>query len=281
MFGGGAGAEAGRVLKEFDGKHPAINSLYNPQTTDEQIAACFAPLQKLESLRPRIKGAGNLERFDYWLHQIRATRDRAHTWVLAERLAAKIVEANAVKDPTEKGRFAREQVLPLRLAVARSHEETIAAFVNAAKSPGEAGVIAHIEYGVRDRLVSAHDGALKEMLGEPLPPEAAVSATYEGMPRIFVSARRTQMNAHEPQELRAFVLSSPKPAGVSLHWRTLGGTTFETVPATHRARQAYRVNLPAQAPGTVEYYLEASLENGQRVRWPATAPAINQTVIAW
>ena len=281
MFGGDAGAEAGRMLKEFDGKHPAINSLYNSKTTDEQISACFAPLQKLESLRPGIKGAGNLERFDYWINQIRATRARAQTWVLAERLGARIVEAKAVKDPKEKSRFVREQVLPLRLAVVRNHEETIAAFVNGTKSPGEVGVITHIEYGVRDRLVSTHDAAIKEMLGEPLPPEAAVSTAYRGTPRIFVSARRTQMIAREPQEIRAFVLSSPKCTGVSLHWRVLGGGKFKTVTATSRARQAYRVNLPAPAQNTVEYYLEAALDNGERVRWPATAPAINQTVIAW
>ena len=281
MFGGDAGAEAGRILKEFDGKHPAINSLYNSKTTDEQISACFAPLQKMESLRPSVKGAGNLERFDYWLNQIRATRARAQTWVLAERLSARIVEANAVKEPKERTRFVREQLLPLRLAVARSHEETIAAFLNGTKSPGEVGVITHIGTVVRDRLVSAHDAAIKEMLGEPLPSEAAVSTAYRGTPRIFVSAKRTQMIAREPQEIRAFVLSSPKSTGVSLHWRVLGGSKFKTLAATNRARQAYRVNLPAQARNTVEYYLEASLDNGERVRWPATAPAINQTVIAW
>lgn len=281
MFGSSAGGEAGRILKEFDGKHPAINSLYNSKTTDERIAACFAPLQRMESLRPRIKGAGNLERFDYWIHQIRATRARARTWVLAERLTAKLAEANAVEDPKDRSRFAREHVLPLRLAVARSHEETIAAFMHGAKSPGEPGVIAHIEYGVRDRLVSSHDTAIKEMLGEPLPPEAAVSTAYRGMPQIFVSARRTQMIANEPQEIRAFVVSGPRCTGVSLHWRVMGSGAFKTVAATSRARQAYRVNLPAQGRRTVEYYLEALLENGQRVQWPTTAPAINQTVIAW
>jgi hypothetical protein len=281
MFGGGAGGEAGRILEEFDGKHPAINALYSPKTTDAQIAACFVPLEKLESLRPRIKGAGNLERFDFWISQVRATRARAHTWVLAERLAARIAEANALKNPGEKTRFVREQVLPLRLAVARRHEETIAAFVNGAKSPGEVGVVAHIEYGVRDRLVSAHDAAIKDLLGGPLPPEAAVSSAYRGLPRIFVPARRTLMNANEPQEIRAFVHSSPKCTGLSLHWRALGDAAFKTVAATGRARQAYRVNLPAPSQSTVEYYLEALLETGQRVLWPATAPAINQTVIAW
>jgi len=51
--------------------------------------------------------------------------------------------------------------------------------------------------------------------------------------------------------------------------------------AAHRTRQAYRVAFPAPSRGAVEYYLEAALEDGQRLLWPATAPSINQTVIVW
>ena len=72
-----------------------------------------------------------------------------------------------------------------------------------------------------------------------------------------------------------------KCEGVALYWRSLGQGTFRKVAADHRARQAYRVNLPAQTEGAVEYYLEAALEDGRKVLWPATAPEINQTVIAW
>ena len=74
------------------------------------------------------------------------------------------------------------------------------------------------------------------------------------------------MKAGEPQEIRAFVLSAGKCAGVNLYWRPLGEGRFKKVAATHRARQAYRVALPARSQGTVEYYLEAALEDGQKTR---------------
>jgi len=155
----------------------------------------------------------------------------------------------------------------------------IAAFVNCARSPGEIGTIASIESGCRGRIVSAHDAAIAQIL--PLPAEAAVSTVYRGTPRIFVSACRTQMKAGEPQEIRAFVLSSAKCTGVNLCWRSLGEGRFKKLVAAHRARQAYRVALPARSQGTVEYYLEAALADGQKVLWPATAPSLNQTVIVW
>jgi len=184
-------------------------------------------------------------------------------------------------DEGARRQFAREQILPLRLAVVRRYEETIANYVNAAKSPGEIGAITHIEYGARQRLVTSQDKKLEEWLGAPLPPESAVSSAYRGKPRMFLSTSRTQMAAGQPQELRPFVLSSAKCVGINLYWRPLGQGEFQKVVAAHRNRQAYRVSLPPRSGGTVEYYLEARLEDGLNVLWPATAPRMNQTVIAW
>jgi hypothetical protein len=282
-FGGEAGAEAGRTLQKLDGCHQGINALIRggASTTDEQISDFFAPLRELEGLRTRIKGAGNVERLDYWLNLVRASQLRVRTWVLAARLAAKMADANAISEADRKLSYVRKEVLPLRLALARSYEDLIAAFVHCAKSPGEVGTIASIESGSRERIVFSHDRAIAQILGEPLPAEAAVNTAYQGTPRIFVSARRTQAIVGEPQEIRAFVVSGAKCSAVNLYWRALGTGPFKRLTATHRARQAYRVALPAQSRGTVEYYLEAPLDNGQTVRWPGTAPSINQTVVVW
>ena len=283
MFGGDAGAEAGRVIQKLDGSHYGINALISggAKTTDARVFEFFAPLRELEALRSLIKGTGNLERFDYWINLIGATQLRVQTWVLADRLAVKMKEANAMQEPDTKVSKVRDEVLPLRLNIARSWENMIAAFTTCARSPGEVGTIASIESGNRGRIVSAHDAAIARILGEPLPPEAAVTTAYLGTPRIFVSAPRTQMQAGEPQEIRAFVLSDEKCAGLNLYWRPLGEGQFKQLPATHRARQAYRASLPALSQGAVEYYLEAALDDGEKVLWPATAPAINQTVSVW
>jgi len=282
QFGGAAGAEAGRLLRKFDGRREAMNALVNggAHTTDADLAAFFAPLAELEALRPRLQAAGNLERCDYWLNFIRATRLRVRTWVLAARLAAKVGEVQRLP-ADQRPAGARQTALPLRLELARSYEDLIAAFVQCAKSPGEVGTIASIESGNRQRIVHAQDQALERLLGAPLPAAAAVSSAYRGAPRIFVSAPGTQVDAGAPLELRAFVLSAAPCAGVTLRWRPLGAGAFRSVAAAHRARQAYRVNLPEQPAGAVEYYLEAALDGGAAVRWPATAPARNQTATVW
>ena len=113
------------------------------------------------------------------------------------------------------------------------------------------------------------------ILGIPLPAEASVRTEYDGPSRIFVSSDCTQWKAGEPLEIRPFVLSREDCKGVSLYWRLLGRGGYIKVEATHKARNAYRVNLPGSSVGCVEYYLEASLAGGKRIRYPATAPAIN------
>jgi hypothetical protein len=284
LFGGDVGAEAGRIIQKFDGGHLVINALIRggAGTADAQVSEFFVPLRELEALRPRIGGTGNLDRYDYWLNLVRASQLRVRTWVLADRLTAKMKQVSAAPEADRKLSLVRNEVLPLRLELARSYESLIAAFVNCASSPGDVGTISSIESGSRERIVSAHDAAITQILGEPLPPEAAVRTAYRGTPRIFVSGRRTQVNAGEAQEIRAFVLSGPKCSGVNLYWRPLGRGGFKKVAATHRSRQAYRAALPARSRGsTVEYYLEASLADGQRTRWPATAPSMNQTVTIW
>jgi len=177
--------------------------------------------------------------------------------------------------------FARDEVLPLRLEIARSYESMITAFRACAKSPGEIETIASIESGCRARVISGHDPAMAQVLGVPLPAEAAISTAYRGTPRNFVSTRRTQMKAGQPQEIRASTLSANKCAGVNLLCHPPGAGRFRKTAATHRARQACWVDLPVGSQSTVEYCLEAALENGQKLVWPATAPAINQTVTAW
>ncbi|MEI7948286.1 MAG: hypothetical protein WCJ02_16410 [bacterium] len=283
MFGGEAGAEAGRLFQKFDGCRRGIGDLINggSHTTDAMISEYFAPLAALEALRPRIQGAGNLERYDYWLNLLRASKLRVQTWLQAQRLIAKLKEIQALPDAKEKPLQVRKEILPLRLAIARSYEELIATLVASAKTAGDIGTITSIESGNRHRIVTGQDASIAKLIGEPLPADASIRTAYRGEPRIFVSAPRTLANIGEPQEIRAFVLSEAPCQGINLCWRVLGTDRFEKLQASHRARQAYRVSMPAQSQGCVEYYLEAVLKDGRTLCWPITAPGINQTVLSW
>ena len=277
-FGPEAGAEAGAALQKFDGQTLPIFQLIDngKRSTDAQIEAAFAPLKELDQVRPRIVGAGNLARYDYWLNLCHAHYHRIYAWSHAYRLGDLMTQCRSVQDPQQKKAMVEKQCLPLRLRLARDWESMMGALVACATTPGDVAVIASLGCGV---VGSGYDGELATILGKPLPLAASPSTEYTGVSRIYVPGKRSHLHANEPQEIRAFVLSRPKGTGLALYWRPLGVGDFQIVKGQHLARQAYRVQLPPIVESAVEYYLEAVLEDGRRVYWPPSAPEVNHTAV--
>jgi hypothetical protein len=99
---------------------------------------------------------------------------------------------------------------------------------------------------------------------------------------------RTGLLAGETLKLTVVILGFSDP-GAALYWRPLGTGQFAKVPLTHVARGVYTVTLPAEATkADFEYYVEAQRQVATRpdgshlmghVRFPPTAPALNQTVV--
>jgi hypothetical protein len=190
-----------------------------------------------------------------------------------------MARATALTDAAERRQYTRDQALPARIKLARSWETMIGAYLTCARSQGEVGTITSIESGNRNRILHGKDSLMEQLLGAPLPAETSVGTDYYGTPRIFVSSVCTSWKTGEPFEIRPFVLSKEECKGVTLWWRPLGKGSFSKAEARHTARQAYRVNLPGSSPGCVEYYLEASLAGGKKIRHPETAPQLNSTVV--
>jgi len=69
------------------------------------------------------------------------------------------------------------------------------------------------------------------------------------------------------------------PGQLVLHWRPLGKGEFSTVPVEHVARGVYTAKIPADriAGRDFEYYVQAGV-GAEAIRFPMTAPAMNQTV---
>jgi hypothetical protein len=63
----------------------------------------------------------------------------------------------------------------------------------------------------------------------------------------------------------------------------MGGTSFRETPLWHVARGVHEVTLPAEATrlGDLEYYISATTSGGDVVQFPATAPAVCQTVVVY
>ncbi|MCD6304498.1 MAG: hypothetical protein J7M21_06005 [Planctomycetes bacterium] len=205
----------------------------------QDVVGQYAFVDELAKLRGRIEGAGNLERFDYWLNNFRYLR------AVARLRCAWGAKADAKT---------------LAAALGEVHRYLLAAV----STPGGLGTIANWQQHIIGRIM----GKLKLDLPK----------TYTGPPRLIVPTARTSLLAGEGLKLKVIILGGP-PSEAGLYWRKMGRGEFNRVPLEHVARGVYSVKLrPGELKDDVEYYVEAKT-GGRTLRFPATAPALNQTVV--
>ena len=275
-FGESVAVPAGRLMARVDGVHmPQVsdwkngpgNLVPNPQPWSE-VRPRFAFVDELAALRPQVKGAGNLERFDYWLN----------TW----RGAAAMAEASCVRGQLDQAMKAKDYAAALtnRVELARVWSRLLALQTAIVSTPGELGTIANLEQHTRkeSHFLDQHDATLSQALGKPLPPEAAASPAYTGPARLIVPTVRSVVDQGEALGLKVIALAAEPVQAVTLRFRALGGETWQEESARHVAHAVFEVKLPA-ARDDFEYCLTARTTSGTELRWPATAPVLNQTVI--
>jgi hypothetical protein len=256
---GGPGAVP-HVL-EWDGGPGAIVPNEEPWS---RVRKKYAFIAKLEKLRSRIVGAGNLERFDYWLNAFRCLKLMG----LYGRLRHQFEEAAEEEE--------WKTALELRKEMARLWEDLMTLEIRKAYDAADLGEIVNLEILNWYQLMKREwDAKLKEGLRAPLPPDADPYMDYKGSPFVRVSPVRTQVGEGEALCIRARIMG--EPASAVLRYRPLGGGDYKEIALTCKGRAVHEASLPAQ-PDDFEYYIEAATLAGD-VRFPVTAPSINQTVI--
>ena len=241
-------------------------------------------VDEMAALRPNIEGAGNLERFDYWLNTFRYLRAVGQIGCTRGELDRIMKEMNAEKDPAKKKQLAEQKALPLRIELARQWERMMTLQLAATDTPGEMGTVANLEQHVRrntnDRhFLDLHDRKIVEALGAALPSGAQPGERYMGQPRLIVPTVRTQVGEGESLTIKVIVLDNERPKSAALHWRPMGRGGWGTIPLRHVDRGVHTVTLPPAEDAAFEYYIQATTAKGQQLVWPATAPEMSQTVV--
>ncbi len=247
----------------------------------ENVRKEYEFVDLLAALRPKVKGAGHLERFDYWLNNFRYLRAMAQvncTWFLFTHAMSK---AKAEEDPAARKQLARQTALPLRVELLQAVGEVYQYLLATISNPGELGTIANWEQHLLPGLLETPGKELAELLGEDLPADAQPSRAYCGTLRVIVPTVRSSIAAGEALELKVIILAERPPREATLYSRSLGEGTFAHTKLTHLARGVYSATLPV--PGEdktgLEYYIKVVPRKGRPVYFPATAPAMNQTLV--
>jgi hypothetical protein len=184
----------------------------------------------------------------------------------------------AAGTPVEQKKMALELALPARERIARLTETVYGHLLAVVSTTGELGTVANWEEHTLPHLIERSGQKLAEIMGQDLPADAFPSRDYQGRARIIVPAVRGCMMENETSRLRVLILSREPVRQAAIHWRKLGPGPFDDLPLTHLIRGVYSVQLPPAAED-MEYYITAVAPDGATVCYPATAPAINQTIV--
>ncbi len=294
QFGPQAGPEAARIFTRmdgrlprpadwpFDGQHslpcgPGSVAKADPRLW-ETAQKDFAFADEFSALRPKVSGAGCLERFDYWDNQFGLLKAMAR-FRCTRAVIDRAMDALAKTSAAEK-ESALATALAARQRLVADWGEMMTHLLQAVSTPGEMGTVANLELHSRKsgNILGVHDDALEKALGRPLPAECAIPSGYLGKPRLVVPTVRSILLQGEALPLKIIALNQQPVKSVTVRMRPLGGTDWREIPAAHEARAVWRAVLPA-AGDDFEYWIECQDAAGTILRWPATAPEANQTVV--
>lgn len=246
----------------------------------EQVSKQYAHVDEMAALRGRIRGKGNIDRFDYWLNTFRYNRYLGQLGCLRGQLDSIVHSIKAEQDASIRKKLVKEEALPVRIQLSRLWEQMMTCQLQRVSNVGEMGTIANLEQHNRLYLhfLDRHDRYLQTILGQLLPFDIQLTLDYNGPGRLIVPTVRTQINRSEQLTIPAVILDKGKTVAANLYWRPLNEEQYQTVPLTHVKRGVYNVTLPSME-SDFEYYIQAESSQGQKLLFPATAPDINQTVI--
>ena len=286
QFGPEAAAEIAALFARIDGHLPAPapncpGGIAVNRAPWSSAQKTYAFVDELAALRPRIRGAGNQARFDRWVKSFEYLRAIGRVSCARGALDRVMSELSKKPDAAAKEEFAKETVLPARVELQNAWRQMMTLCLETADTWGAIGhVFTHEMFNRGEmRLLEGHDRALAAALSGELPEELRPDRTYYGAPRLIVPTVRSVVIKGEVLTLKIIALDKQPVESITVRLRSLGQGDWQTIPASHLARAVYQAKLPA-ARDDFEYYIEASLAGGEKLRWPATAPQLNQTVVA-
>lgn len=285
-FGPQVGPGAAKIFAKLDGQVPLVSgfdggagALWPDSRPWSLVAGEFTFLDEFAQLRPQVQGAGNRERFDFWLNLFQHLYAQARVRCVWGRLNLVVGQAQAEPDLAKRRAIIETQALVIRDELTRSIEQAYESLLAMVDSPGGLATVINWEGHVYKRLVKERDEVLTKLYGQPVESEVRTAHQYRGRPRLIVPTVRTLASEGEALTLKVIVLDNDRPAAAALNWRPMGRGAYRQIALQHVGRGVHRVILPPAEDQSIEHYLTATTVGGQQLCWPATAPRINQTVV--
>jgi hypothetical protein len=296
QFGSGVADSMAKMMTGLDGQEVSINKGGGKKTrlprqgdwtgpggvvldsvSWETRAPDYAFIDRIESWRVNVKGAGNLERFDYWLNFFkyhRAFGKFACALGETERLLKKLEKPGQ----TDTGSYA-DQFISQRIKLVEVINEALGYLLAYASTPGDLGTIANWEQHLLTYNVDSQAARIEKLTGRKLPPEALPSMEQLKIKKLMVPTVRTVLEKGENLEV-TIIAYGFVPANPILDYRPLGNPNYNNVPFKLVKNGVYKAVIPASLiTGDFEYHIMTGDSDSAISLWPATSGKMDQTVV--
>jgi hypothetical protein len=236
-------------------------------------------VDKMEDLRPMVKGNGNLERFDYWLNYFRYLKATGKLSCSLGDYNIRLKEIKAIKDKTEQKNAALNQLLPLRKQIINEMETAHNYLISTITSQGALGNLCNWQQHISDLIIEKPGEDLEALLGEKLTPEYLPGRIFTGTPRLIVPTVRTNLMHGEALVLKVICVGII-PDNLEVKWKHFGEKSFRVKSAIHISRGVYEVVIPSsEIKDDFEYFISCTDKPGKIILWPANAGEMNQSIV--
>ena len=236
----------------------------------------YAFVDSLELLRPGIKGAGSLERFDFWLNQFRYLRETGRLSCLLGKYRQagekiKILSGEKQKESAEKN------LVPIRKEMMNTLRNIHRYLLLTVTSKGTLGTMTNWQQHVNKFYIEEPGRELASLTGRALLPEELPDSTIDIKTINLISPPQT-IEAGDNFEVLLLTLNVKNPEG-AIYFRPPGKKTFLSIPLKNEGRGVLSATIPGiHLKYDFEYYIEVKSAGQVEKVFPPTAPMLNNMV---
>jgi len=143
----------------------------DPRSWDD-VRKDYDFISEMERLRQKVRGAGNLERFDYWLNQFRYLRAVGKFCCTLHRFNEAMQRVRDAQNPETRKKLAVEIALPIRREQMDELRKIHKYLLNSISTTGGLGTVTNWQQHNIPMLIEKPGVELAALLGEDLPVDA-------------------------------------------------------------------------------------------------------------
>jgi hypothetical protein len=244
----------------------------------EERKADYLFVDEFEKLSESVSGAGNKERFDYWLNTfkyLKAIGKFACSTGEINRIV-KTVKSDSIADKTEL----IKSFTDLRAVQIDEFKEIISYLVRTIYTTGELGTMTNWQQHNYTQLIYIPGKEFEKITGQKLPASCWPSNKDLNINRIIVPTLRTTLKKGEDLKLK-IIITDDNVRSAILYWRPIGKSRYFNIELKNVNRWVWFVSLPAHnLAEDFEYYIEVKSLSGTMI-FPSSYPERDQTVVVY